>query len=95
MKMKKSLSVLVYLLCAIFILINCTNKELSFIEDVDGLKVDSMAPFYHGVASGDPLENKVIIWTRVTPEKTLSEISVKWKMSESKDFNEIIKMYSV
>ena len=49
--MKKSLSVLVYLFCAIFILINCTNKELSFIEDVDGLKVDSMAPFYHGVAS--------------------------------------------
>ena len=90
MKMKKSLSVLVYLFCAIFILINCTNKELSFIEDVDGLKVDSMAPFYHGVASGDPLENKVIIWTRVTPEKTLSEISVKWKISESKDFNEII-----
>ena len=58
--MKKSLSVLVYLFCAIFILINCTNKELTFIEDVDGLKVDSMAPFYHGVASGDPLENKVI-----------------------------------
>ena len=62
--MKKSLSVLVYLFCAIFILINCTNKELSFVEDVDGLKVDSMAPFYHGVASGDPLENKVIIWRR-------------------------------
>ena len=59
--MKKSLSVLVYLFCAIFILINCTNKELLFIEDVDVLKVDSMAPFYHGVASGDPLENKVIL----------------------------------
>ena len=57
--MKKSLSVLVYLFCAIFILVNCTNKELSFIEDVDGLKVDSMAPFYHGVASGDPLENNI------------------------------------
>lgn len=26
------------------------------------------APFYHGVASGDPLANAVIIWTRVTPE---------------------------
>ena len=63
--MKKSLSVLVYLFCAIFILINCTNKELTFIEDVDGLKVDSMAPFYHGVASGDPLENKVIIWKKI------------------------------
>jgi alkaline phosphatase D len=23
-------------------------------------------PFYHGVASGDPLTDRVIIWTRVT-----------------------------
>ena len=27
-----------------------------------------MAPFYHGVASGDPLSDRVIIWTRVTPD---------------------------
>ena len=26
-----------------------------------------LAPFYHGVASGDPLSDRVIIWTRVTP----------------------------
>lgn len=26
-------------------------------------------PFYHGVASGDPLQDRIIIWTRVTPEK--------------------------
>lgn len=26
-------------------------------------------PFYHGVASGDPLEDRVIIWTRVTPDE--------------------------
>jgi len=25
-----------------------------------------LAPFYHGVASGDPLSDRVIIWTRVT-----------------------------
>ncbi|NJN76964.1 MAG: hypothetical protein HC803_00420 [Saprospiraceae bacterium] len=25
------------------------------------------APFYHGVASGDPLAEAVIIWTRVAP----------------------------
>ena len=28
----------------------------------------ALKPFYHGVASGDPLEDKVIIWTRVTPD---------------------------
>nr|HPN18521.1 PhoD-like phosphatase N-terminal domain-containing protein [Chitinophagales bacterium] len=26
----------------------------------------SLVPFYHGVASGDPTPNAVIIWTRVT-----------------------------
>ena len=28
----------------------------------------SLVPFYHGVASGDPTPNAVIIWTRVTPD---------------------------
>ncbi|NBP30480.1 MAG: hypothetical protein EBV23_13080, partial [Flavobacteriia bacterium] len=27
---------------------------------------ECIAPFYHGVASGDPLSDRVIIWTRVT-----------------------------
>jgi alkaline phosphatase D len=26
----------------------------------------ALAPFYHGVASGDPLPDAVIIWTRIT-----------------------------
>ena len=26
-------------------------------------------PFYHGIASGDPLEDRVIIWTRITPDR--------------------------
>ena len=84
--MNKSISTLVYLFFIIFILINCTDKESVFKEEVDDLKIDSMAPFYHGVASGDPLEDKVIIWTRVTPKNTLDKISVKWKISESSDF---------
>jgi alkaline phosphatase D len=29
----------------------------------------ALKPFYHGVASGDPLADRVIIWTRVTPEQ--------------------------
>lgn len=29
---------------------------------------ENLAPFYHGVASGDPLSDRVIIWTRITPD---------------------------
>jgi len=47
---------------------------------------ESMAPFYHGVASGDPLQDRVIIWTRVTPEQPVEQTTVYWEMSLNKSF---------
>ena len=35
-------------------------------ESVRSAARSSLEPFYHGVASGDPLPQQVIIWTRVT-----------------------------
>ena len=61
------------LLVITFFLSSCTNQNLVFTEEVDGLKIDSLAPFYHGVASGDPLDDRVIIWTRVTPKTKLNK----------------------
>lgn len=49
--------------------------------------------FNHGVASGDPLQNRVILWTRVSaldPEYT-GIIDVVWQVSLDIDFSEIIK----
>jgi len=41
-----------------------------------------LEPFYHGVASGDPLSDRVIIWTRVTPDSTVSgPIIVSWRVA--------------
>ena len=37
-----------------------------------------LAPFYHGVASGDPTENSVILWTRVTTDS--ASVQVKWRI---------------
>lgn len=45
--------------------------------------------FNHGVASGDPLENKVIIWTRVTPEENAS-LEVSWEVSEDEAFTSLV-----
>ena len=90
MKMKIDLTIKLYISIIAFVLFNCTNQDLVFVEEVDELKIDSLAPFYHGVASGDPLEDKVIIWTRVTPETSLNKIEVKWKISTSSDFKNII-----
>ncbi len=43
----------------------------------------TLKPFYHGVASGDPLQNSVIIWTRVTPDSGFggTTISGTWKIT--------------
>lgn len=43
-----------------------------------------LAPFYHGVASGDPLQDAVIIWTRVT--STEPTIEVSWEVSTDTSF---------
>lgn len=52
----------------------------------------SFAPFYHGVASGDPLNDRVIIWTRVTPQTpTDYSISVDWKMAKDLNFDTIVQ----
>jgi len=51
---------------------------------------DSMhAPFYHGIASGDPLPDAVIIWTRITPTNTElgDTLTVSWEMALDDQFN--------
>ena len=40
---------------------------------------ESLKPFYQGVASGDPLAESVIIWTRITPEYE-DTLEVNWTM---------------
>jgi len=50
----------------------------------------SLKPFYHGVASGDPLTDRVIIWTRVTPNQN-RKVNVNWMISKDIFFKNIIK----
>ena len=47
------------------------------------------ANFSHGVASGDPYADSVILWTRVTPEgdnTSETPFEVEWEVSYSADF---------
>jgi alkaline phosphatase D len=50
-------------------------------QGVRSLPDSTLAPFYHGVASGDPLSDRVILWTRITPETASSQLSVKWSVA--------------
>lgn len=50
----------------------------------------SLVPFYHGVASGDPTPNAVIIWTRVTPE-TAGTVNGTWRVALDTNFTSIVQ----
>src|SRR5690606_39713812 len=46
--------------------------------------------FKHGVASGDPQQDRVIIWTRVSPPNT-SEAVVVWEVATDSNFRKLVK----
>ncbi len=37
--------------------------------------------FQHGVASGDPQADRVVLWTRITPESGQKQIAYTWKLN--------------
>lgn len=47
--------------------------------------------FEHGVASGDPLQDRVILWTRLTPNDTSARLQVTWEIALDDQFKQIIK----
>lgn len=48
-------------------------------------------PFQHGVASGDPLADRVILWTRVTPGRVTREtIPVRWEVARDAAFADVV-----
>ena len=37
--------------------------------------------FNHGVASGDPLQDRVVLWTRITPDKPGGQVAYTWSLN--------------
>ncbi|MBI1250699.1 MAG: alkaline phosphatase [Alphaproteobacteria bacterium] len=46
--------------------------------------------FAHGVASGDPQTDRVIIWTRVTPQ-TEGSVPVRWIVARNRGLSEVVQ----
>ncbi len=58
-----------------------------------GFEVQAAAPFYftHGVASGDPLSDRVILWTRLLPGNGHhSKVRCDWQVATDADFKQIV-----
>ncbi|UTF58668.1 alkaline phosphatase [Gilvimarinus sp. DA14] len=57
-------------------------------DDDDSLGFGS---FDHGVASGDPLADSVILWTRVTPSDSAAEtVRLSWEVADNAEFNNVL-----
>lgn len=71
-------------------LIACSNGSSSSGAFSNSSPVTSVpADFNHGVASGDPLTNRVILWTRVTPMEE-GQVEVRWELAEDSGFTNVI-----
>ena len=76
----------------LLILITFSLKSQNDFHIRSELKAE-MAPFYHGVASGDPLVDAVIIWTRITLEPLPDPdevIPVEWKLATDSEMNTVV-----
>ncbi len=50
-----------------------------------------ISPFKHGVASGDPLQDRVILWTRITIDNPVTGVvPVQWRIASDPEFETII-----
>lgn len=52
------------------------------------VKTDVPGHFSHGVASGDPLQDRVIIWTRLTTEADSAQVT--WQVASDDRFNDLV-----
>ena len=66
------------------LLLTCFSLLLSaqsfFAKEIDALLDPSLKPFYFSVASGDPHQTDVIIWTKVWNE-TNASVTVRWEVA--------------
>lgn len=66
-------------------LMGCSDSSDSGAQEFDDIDVE----FLHGVASGDPLDDRVILWTRVTPQAE-GRPKVVWEIASDAAFSEIV-----
>ncbi|MCS6929369.1 MAG: alkaline phosphatase D family protein [Saprospiraceae bacterium] len=64
-------------------------------QDSRSMPDSTLAPFYHGVASGDPLTDRVILWTRLTLEEPVSEATLSWRIATDTLFQNVVQSGTV
>ncbi len=63
-------------------------------DDDDSSVVGPETLYSHGVASGDPLADRVVLWTRVSPD-TIGAVRVDWEIADDLDFRRPVAAGSI
>ncbi|MFW1965921.1 alkaline phosphatase D family protein [Acinetobacter guillouiae] len=59
-------------------------------DNNDSTSPTTKVEFLHGVASGDPLKDRMILWTRITPQDTSLRLEVVWEIATDDKFTQVI-----
>lgn len=63
---------------------------LPLIRSIDALAQVTNPVFRHGVASGDPMSDRVILWTRVTPKSPTGSQAVSWMVARDPKLAQVV-----
>ena len=58
------------------------NSHMEFSQPILADAFNNVEGFYHGVASGDPLPDSVIVWTRYTPLSDEKSVALELRIAE-------------
>jgi alkaline phosphatase D len=67
-----------------------TGAAAACAQSVETPAYEGAVAFNHGVASGDPRPNKVIIWTRVSPQNP-GPVPVRWIVARNRELTDVVK----
>ena len=61
------------------------------VQSLSSLAEPAGGRFLHGIASGDPRADSVLLWTRVSAIDPSMPVDVAWELSESEDFAQAMR----
>lgn len=80
----------------VFVLIFSAVVALGQVPNIMSPVNPLLRPFYHGVASGDPHTDRVVLHTRVTPDTGFAgEIDVHWVIATDLNFTDVVNFGKV
>lgn len=78
-------------------LIGCGGQSDAAVQDTEITpnSANSNVQFVHGVASGDPMSDRVILWSRVTPSNESAALAVRLSVYRDEALEQFVKSVNV